>query len=74
MGHVARNQALSWTVGGKLSGAKPSPTPLKRLDMLTNRVDIRLAVARECRVLARDDANLHVLIHIERNRDDARGR
>ena len=41
------------------------------LDMLTDRVDISLTVARKRRVLARDDADLHVLVYIERNRDDA---
>ena len=40
------------------------------LDVLTDRVDIGLTVARKRRVLARDDADLHVLVHIERNGDN----
>ena len=40
--------------------------------MLTDRVDIGLAVARERRIFARDNANLHVLVHIERNGDNTR--
>ena len=39
--------------------------------MLTNRVDIGPTVARERRVLARNNADLHVLVHVERNRDNA---
>lgn len=39
--------------------------------MLTDRVDIGLPIARERRIFARDDADLHVLVYIERNRNDA---
>ena len=37
--------------------------------MLADRVDIGPTVARERRIFARDDADLHVLVHIERNGD-----
>lgn len=39
--------------------------------MLTNRVDIGLPIARERRIFARNDADLHVLVYIERNGDNA---
>ena len=40
--------------------------------MLADRVDIGPTVARERRIFARDDADLHVLVHIERNGDNTR--
>lgn len=38
--------------------------------MLANRGDKRIAVAREVRVAARDNAHLHALFNFKGNRDD----
>ena len=58
----------------------PSELPLRRprflsqaalfLDVTPQCLDIRLAIARELRVLARDNTYLHVLVHIEQHGDN----
>ena len=53
-----------------ISTAQDSNIKRYRLDMPPDGLDISLSIARERRILARDNANLHVFIHIEWNRDN----